>query len=133
MAQTKRAHYSERVRKQAVKLLAEGMGHRALAAKLKIPEATARQWSRAFAGGGEEAVLTAGARHRVYDYEVKLAVAKDRVERGKTVREVMVEYGVPSESSVKAWCRLYRAHGAEALVDKPRGRKPKARGEGEEA
>ena len=129
MAEMKRGLYSAKVRKQAVKLLSEGAGHRSLAAKLNIPEATARQWSRAFAVGGEAAVLNAGAHHRVYDYDVKLAVAKARVEHGKTVREVMVEYGVPSESSVKAWCRLYRAHGAEALVDKPRGRKPKNRAE----
>ena len=127
MAQGKRVVYSAKVRKQAAELLKEGVGHRSLAARLKIPEATARQWSRAYAVGGEEAVLNAGSRHRVYDYDTKLAVVKDRLERGKTVRQVMIEYGVPSESSVKSWCRLYRTNGAEALVDRPRGRKPKQR------
>lgn len=127
MAQGKRVVYSAKVRKQAAELLKEGVGHRSLAARLKIPEATARQWSRAYAVGGEEAVLNAGSRHRVYDYDTKLAVVKDRLERGKTVRQVMIEYGVPSESSVKSWCRLYRANGAETLVDRPRGRKPKQR------
>lgn len=127
MAQGKRVVYSAKVRKQAAELLKEGVGHRSLAARLKIPEATARQWSRAYAVGGEEAVLNAGSRHRVYDYDTKLAVVKDRLERGKTIRQVMIEYGVPSESSVKSWCRLYRANGAEALVDRPRGRKPKQR------
>lgn len=127
MVQGKRVVYSAKVRKQAAELLKEGVGHRSLAARLKIPEATARQWSRAYAVGGEEAVLNAGSRHRVYDYDTKLAVVKDRLERGKTVRQVMIEYGVPSESSVKSWCRLYRANGAEALVDRPRGRKPKQR------
>lgn len=127
MAQGKRVVYSAKVRKQAAELLKEGVGHRSLAARLKIPEATARQWSRAYAVGGEEAVLNAGSRHRVYDYDTKLAVVKDRLERGKTVRQVMIEYGVPSESSVKSWCRLYRANGAEALVDRSRGRKPKQR------
>lgn len=127
MAQGKRVVYSAKVRKQAAELLKEGVGHRSLAARLKIPEATARQWSRAYAVGGEEAVLNAGSRHRVYNYDTKLAVVKDRLERGKTVRQVMIEYGVPSESSVKSWCRLYRANGAEALVDRPRGRKPKQR------
>ena len=127
MAQGKRVVYSAKVRKQAAELLKEGVGHRSLAARLKIPEATARPWSRAYAVGGEEAVLNAGSRHRVYDYDTKLAVVKDRLERGKTVRQVMIEYGVPSESSVKSWCRLYRTNGAEALVDRPRGRKPKQR------
>ena len=127
MAQTKRGVYGAKIRKQAVEILAEGAGHRSLAAQLQIPEATARQWSRAFAVGGEEAVLNAGARHRVYSYDLKLSVVKDRLEKGKTVREVMIEYGVPSESTVKSWCRLYRERGAEALIDKPRGRKPKAK------
>lgn len=127
MTQSKRDVYSAAVRKQAVKILADGAGHRSLAAKLKIPEATARQWSRAYAVGGEQAVLNAGARHNIYDYDTKLAVVRDRLEKGKTVREVMIEYGVPSESSVKSWCRLYRAKGPEALIDKPRGRKPKNR------
>lgn len=118
--------YGKEVRERAIEILDAGAGHRALAAKLGIPEATARQWARAYAAGGKDAVLNAGARHRVYEYDVKLAVARDRVERGKTVREVMIKYNVPSESSVKAWCRLYRAKGAAALVDKPRGRKPRS-------
>lgn len=126
MVQPRHGVYSAKVRRQAAKLLSEGAGHRMLAAQLKIPEATARQWSRAYAAAGEDAVLNAGAHHRVYDFETKLAVVKARLEQGRTVRQVMVQFGVPSESSVKAWCRQYRAGGAEALVDKPRGRKPKS-------
>lgn len=124
MAQAQHRSYGEQIRKQAAAILTKGVGHRALAAQLAIPEATARQWARAFAVGGEEAVLNGGVRHRTYDYDLKLAVVKDHLERGKTVRQVMVEYGVPSESSVKSWCRTYRAKGAAGLVEKPRGRKP---------
>lgn len=56
--------------------------------------------------------------HHTYSYEVKLAVVKDRLENGLTVRETMIKYGIPSESSVKAWCRQYRESGESALVDK---------------
>ncbi len=129
MAEAKRRVYGEDIRKQAVLILAEGVGHRALAARLGIPEATARQWARTYAVGGADAVIGAGMRHRVYSYELKLAVVKDRLEGGLTVREAMVKHGVPSESSVKSWCRLYRERGPEALVDKPRGRKPRKRAE----
>ncbi len=129
MAEAKRRVYGEDIRKQAVLILAEGVGHRALAARLGIPEATARQWARTYAVGGADAVIDAGMRHRVYSYELKLAVVKDRLEGGLTVREAMVKHGVPSESSVKSWCRLYRERGPEALVDKPRGRKPRKRAE----
>lgn len=123
--------YDRETRRRAAKILAQGAGHRTLASALGIPEATARQWSRAYAVGGTAALLNAGSTHRVYPYELKLAAVHDRLENGLSVREVMVKYGVPSESSVKTWCRQYREDGAAALVDKPRGRKPKARAEGD--
>lgn len=46
-----RTHAPE-VRQRAVEALQEGVGHRALAAELGIPQATARQWARAYAVGG---------------------------------------------------------------------------------
>lgn len=90
-----RTHAPE-VRQRAVEILQEGVGHRALAAKLGIPQATARQWARAYDVGGADAVLNAGARHHTYSYEVKLAVVKDRLENGLTVRETMIKYGIPA-------------------------------------
>ena len=81
-----RTHAPE-VRQRAVEILQEGVGHRALAAELGIPQATARQWARAYAVGGADAVLNAGSHHHTYSYEVKLAVVKDRLENGLTVRE----------------------------------------------
>ena len=46
------AKYDTKTRHRAAKILATGVGHRALATQLGIPEATARQWSRAYAVGG---------------------------------------------------------------------------------
>lgn len=94
---------------------------------LAFPRATARQWARAYAVGGADAVLNAGSHHHTYSYDVKLAVVKDRLENGLTVREAMIKHKIPSESSVKAWCRQYRESGESALVDKPRGRKPRVK------
>lgn len=96
-----RTHAPE-VRQRAVEILQEGVGHRALAAELGIPQATARQWARAYAVGGADAVLNAGSHHHTYSYDVKLAVVKDRLENGLTVREAMIKHKIPSESSVKA-------------------------------
>lgn len=84
-----RTHAPE-VRQRAVEALQEGVGHRALAAELGIPQATARQWARAYAVGGADAVLNAGSHHHTYSYEVKLAVVKDRLENGLTVCEAMI-------------------------------------------
>ena len=67
MARMHHRSYSEQIRRQAAAILAKGVGHRALAAQLAIPEDTARQWARAFAVGGEDAILNGGSRHRTYD------------------------------------------------------------------
>lgn len=119
------AKYDAKIRHRAAKILATGVGHRALATQLGIPEATARQWSRAYAVGGQSAVMNAGAKHRIYPFELKLSAVKDRLEKGLSVRDVMIKHGVPSEPSVKTWCRQFREGGEAALVNKPRGRKPK--------
>lgn len=116
--------YDRETREQAARLLEEGRGHRVISNRLNIPVATARQWARAYAVGGEDALLNPRHRHRAYSLEEKLAVARDRIEHGLSVREVMVKHKIASESSVKAWCRLYRAGGVEALKPKPRGRRP---------
>ena len=134
MAESKTGRvYDEKTRSQAVRILETGAGHRALASKLGIPEATARQWARSYAVGGKAAVMNAGRTHRVYSYETKLAAVKDRLENGMTVREVMVKYNIPSESSIKTWCRQYKKYGSDALVNKPRGVKPKKKAEEGEA
>ena len=91
------AKYDTKTRHRAAKILATGVGHRALATQLGIPEATARQWSRAYAVGGQSAVMNAGAKHRIYPFELKLSVVKDRLEKGLSVRDVMVKHGVPSD------------------------------------
>lgn len=117
--------YDAKTRRRAAKILAGGVGHRLLASRLGIPEATARQWARAYAVGGQAALMNAGAKHRVYSFQLKLAAVHDRLENGLSVRDVMIKHGVPSESSIKTWCRQYREGGPDALVAKPRGRKPK--------
>ena len=77
-------------------------------------------------GGGAEAVLRAGASRLVYDADTKRAAVRDHLERGRSIREVMTKYHVASESTVKAWCRAYKAGGADALAVHRRGRKPRA-------
>lgn len=94
---------------------------------LAFPRPRLVSGARAYAVGGADAVLNAGSHHHTYSYEVKLAVVKDRLENGLTVREAMIKHKIPSESSVKAWCRQYRESGESALVDKPRGRKPRVK------
>lgn len=125
MALARGARYDDDVRRRAVELLAGGAGRRIVARELGIPEATARQWAHAFAVDGEQGVLNAGATRVSYDLETKLDAVRDHLDRGKSVREVMVKYHITSESSIKSWCKAYRREGAEALEPKRRGRPPK--------
>ena len=120
-----RTRYNDDVRRRAAGLFAGGAGRRTVARELGIPEATARQWAHAFAVGGEEGVLSAGSARASYETETKLDAVRDHLERGKSIREVMVKYHIASESSIKSWCRAYRREGAEALEPKRRGRPPK--------
>lgn len=125
MALARGARYDDDVRRRAVELLADGAGRRIVARELGIPEATARQWAHAFAVDGEQGVLNAGATRASYDLETKLDAVRDHLDRGKSIREVMVKYHIASESSIKLWCRAYRREGAEGLEPKRRGRPPK--------
>lgn len=117
--------HDAKLRRKATRLLEKGIGHKALATELGIPQETARQWVRMYGAGGGNAIMNAGTQHRVYPLELSVAAAQDHVDNGVTLREVMAKYGIMSESTIKVWCRKYRAGGIEALVKKPRGRKPR--------
>ncbi|NMM98066.1 transposase [Bifidobacterium sp. DSM 109959] len=60
--------------------------------------------------------------NKAYDYETKLAAARDHVERGLTKAEVMARYGIASITALERWCLEYRTGGPEALRPKPKGR-----------
>ena len=64
---------------------------------------------------------------RRYDWETKVAAARDHVENGMTKTEVMARYGIVSIAPLERWCREYRAGGPEALRPKPKGRPKGAR------
>ena len=46
---------------------------------------------------------------------------------GRTLQDVMADYGIASRAPVQEWCRRYREGGAEALRAKPKGRPPGSR------
>ena len=55
---------------------------------------------------------------RRYDWETKVAAARDHVENGMTKTEVMARHGIASIAPLERWCREYRA----GLRPKPKGR-----------
>ena len=120
-----RAHAPE-VRQRAVEILQEGSVTAPSRQSLAFPRPRLVRWPARMPWRCRRRAQC-GTRHHTYSYEVKLAVVKDRLENGLTVREAMIKHKIPSESSVKAWCRQYRESGESALVDKPRGRKPRVK------
>ena len=59
---------------------------------------------------------------RRYDWETKVAAARDHVENGMTKTEVIAKYAIASIAPLERWCREYRAGGPEALRPRPKGR-----------
>ena len=121
MCEGRRGHYDDGFRREALRLIRAGVGYKSLARRLAMPVYTAKQWVMLYRSGGEEAVM--GSRgNRRYDWETKVAAARDHVENGLTKTEVMAEHGIASIATLERWCRGYRAGGADALRPKPEGR-----------
>ena len=103
--------YSLETREKAAELIGRGCGKTSLASALAIPASIAEEWVRSYRAVGEEAFLDMGPKHRHYDYETKLAAARDFVDLGMTRQEVMSKHGIVSESQLKKWAKGYREGG----------------------
>ena len=113
MCEGRRGRYDDGFRREALKLIRAGVGCKSLARRLAMPVHTAKQWVMLYRSGGEEAVM--GSRgNRRYDWETKVAAARDHVENGLTKTEVMAEHGIAGIATLGRWRREYRAGGADA-------------------
>ena len=121
MREDRRRRYDDGFRREALEPVKAGAGGNTLARRLAIPVYTARNWIMLYRSGGEEAVM-GGNGSRRYDWETKVAAARDRVENGMTKTEVMAKYAIASIAPLERWCREYRAGGPEALRPRPKGR-----------
>ena len=119
MREDRRRRYDDGFRREALELIKAGAGGNTLARRLAIPVYTARNWIRLYRSGGEEAVM-GGNGSRRYDWETKVAAARDHVENGMTKTEVMAKYAIASIAPLERWCREYRAGGPERSGRGPR-------------
>ena len=88
MREDRRRRYDDGFRREALELIKSGAGKDALVRRLAIPVYTARNWIRLYRFNGEEAVMGGGGSRR-YDWETKVAAARDHVENGLTKTEAM--------------------------------------------
>ena len=97
MREDRRKHYDDGFRREALEPIKAGAGRDTLARRLAIPRRTAEKWIILYRSGGEEAVM-GGNGGRRYDWETKVAAARDHVENGMTKTEVMARYAIASVS-----------------------------------
>ena len=108
--------YGAELRQRAAELIDRGLGRKALAGRLAIPVNLAQDWIRTYKATGLPGLLTMGTTYKTYDYETKVAAARDYVDAGISRQEVMTRYGIVSVRTLKKWVQAYRAGGAAALL-----------------
>lgn len=104
MGEDRRRHYDDGFRREALALIKAGAGRDTLARRLAMPRWTAEKWIILYRSGGEEAVM-GGNGSRRYDWETKVAAARDHVENGMTKTEAMARHGI---ASIVDWQRCVR-------------------------
>ena len=95
MREDRRRRYDDGFRREALELIKSGAGKATLVRRLAIPVYTARNWIGLYRSNGEEAVMGGGGSRR-YDWETKVAAARDHVENGLTKTEAMARHGIAS-------------------------------------
>lgn len=58
---------------------------------------------------------------RSYDWETKVAAARDHVDNDMAKTEVMAKYAIASVAPLERWCREYRTGEPEACISSNRG------------
>lgn len=111
----------------AIELFGEGLGRKAVAARLGVSRsAITRLFDRWRVRGG--AALVSKPSKRSFSFEFKLDVVQ-RFLAGETKVELAREFGLASPKQVETWARIFRREGADGLRPKRRGRPPKPAGE----
>ena len=101
MREDRRKHYDDGFRREALEPVKAGAGGNTLARRLAMPRQTAENWIMLYRSGGEETVMGGGGSRR-YDWETKVAAARDHVENGLTKTEAMARHGIASIAYLKA-------------------------------
>ena len=108
------------LREKAIERFDAGFGYESTAHELGLPVGTVMKWRYTYGALGKGALFVTS--HKKYSHELKVAAARDVVERGMTCPDAMAKYGIASLSPLKNWCRAYREGGPDALKPKPKGR-----------
>ena len=110
------------LREKAIERFDAGFGYESTAHELGLPVGTVMKWRYTYGALGKGALFVTS--HKKYSHELKVAAARDVVERGMTLADAMAKHGIASLTPLKNWCSAYREGGPDALKPKPKGRPP---------
>jgi transposase len=81
-----------------------------------------RQWVMRYNQFGTEGLLL---KHGSYSGEFKVSVIEYMHANQLSMVETAIKFGIPSDSTVRKWARIYYEEGSQGLFKDNRGRKPK--------
>jgi transposase len=105
---------------EAARLFDAGFGYKWVAKQLRLSESTMRIWQDSHKQGrllGLDSVTS----YKKYSAELKLA-AVEKFLSGTVKPDVMLEFSISTRAMLNKWLAIYRDHGAEGLMERPKGR-----------
>ena len=113
--------YSAEFKLRVVKEYLEGNngGVYTLASKYGISSTPLKKWIQLYQFGGAEALSKV---HRTYSGDFKVYVVEYMQQNSMSVYMTASLFGIPSDSTVAKWERIYYEQGKEALYEERRGR-----------
>lgn len=105
---------------EAARLFDAGFGYKWVSKQMRLPEGTMRIWQDSHKQGrllGLDSVTT----YKKYSAKVKVA-AVEKFLAGAVKPDVMLEFNISTRAMLNKWLAIYRDHGPEGLVEKPKGR-----------
>ena len=117
------AKYSYEERLEAVlRVVEEGMSVKASAKILGTAYEHVRRWVKRYEQFGPEGLIL---KHGSYDGAFKISVIEYMYENHLSLSQAAVKFGIPNDTTVGKWARIYYEEGPQALYRDNRGRKTK--------
>jgi transposase len=114
------AKYSYEEKLEAVlRVIDDGMSSKASAKILGTAEAVVRRWVARYQQFGPEGLLL---KHGSYDGDFKVYVIEYMHKNHMSLFQAAVTFGIPSDTTVGKWERIYYEEGPQALYRDNRGR-----------
>ena len=117
------AKYSYEERLEAVlRVVEEGMSAKASAKILGTAYEHVRRWVKRYEQFGPEGLIL---KHGSYDGAFKISVIEYMHENHLSLSQAAVKFGIPHDTTIGKWERIYYEEGPQALYQDNRGRKTK--------